>query len=165
MEFKEFLNFCPSSMFAQTQCESFCPSSMFAQTQCESFCRASMFAQTQCESFCPSFFKKRAQWRLRKPPRAPQSAKYPRRFFLLAFSLRLRCQKKVAKGSCLFQGGRTQFAPTINAPMVSKEKVAKEFRLFQGGRPMVASTVNFFTISIRRTNDETASFDCRDRRR
>ena len=29
--------------------------------------------------------------------------------------------------------GRTQFAPTVNAPMVSKRKVAKEFRLFKGG--------------------------------
>ena len=42
----------------------------------------------------------------------------------------------------LFKDGRTQFAPTGNAPVVSKKKVTKEFRLFKGGRPMVAPTIN-----------------------
>ena len=41
-------------------------------------------------------------------------------------------KRKVAKEFRLFKDGRTQFAPTGNAPVVSKKKVAKKNRLFKG---------------------------------
>ena len=58
----------------------------------------------------------------------------------------------------LFKDGRTQFAPTGNAPMVSKKKVAKEFRLFKSGRTQFAPTVNAPMVSKKKVAKENRLF-------
>ena len=53
------------------------------------------FERTLFSKVFARLFQKEAQWRARSPPRRPQTAKLsPRRFFLIAFSLRLFPPKK-----------------------------------------------------------------------
>ena len=77
----------------------------------------SMFAHSQCEKFSSTFFKR---WRsggcvslldLRRGRNPPNGV------FFVNFLLRLRCQKKVAKGFCLFKGGRPNTTQAWRSPL------------------------------------------------
>ena len=57
----------------------------------------------------------------------------PNGVFFVNFLLRLRCQKKVAKEFCLFQGGSSRTStPTIELRLRCQKKVAKEFSSVSG---------------------------------